>query len=332
VAGRARNDFVGAMTFFPERAAVRQMAVRRVGGEAAEVAAGDDAVAVEEPLELRVGGRSVAVVMRTPGHDRELAAGFLVTEGIVRGRDDLLDLVPCAQVRRGQGGGGGGGETERRRDGEKERRREGEKERGREGEVGRGEAEGEREGRWENVLDAVLAPGVRLDEARLTRHVFTSSSCGICSKATIAAVRAQVAPLAAGLAPRREVLVALPERLRAVQAGFAASGGLHASALFSADGELEVVREDVGRHNALDKVVGHAFLAGRLPLAGRILLVSGRVSFELVQKALAAGIPCVAAISAPSTAAVELARASGQTLVGFLRGPRMNVYAGTLGG
>ena len=181
-------------------------------------------------------------------------------------------------------------------------------------------------------MDAVLAPGVRLDAARLTRHVFTSSSCGICSKATIAAVRAQVAPLAAGLAPRREVLVALPERLRAVQAGFAASGGLHASALFTADGELEVVREDVGRHNALDKVVGHAFLAGRLPLAGRILLVSGRVSFELVQKALAAGIPCVAAISAPSTAAVELARASGQTLVGFLRGPRMNVYAGTLGG
>jgi len=311
------------MTFFPERAAVRQMAVRRVGGEAAEVAAGDDAVAVEEPLELRVGGRSVAVVMRTPGHDRELAAGFLVTEGIVRGRDDLLDLVPCAQVRRGEGGGGG--ETERRRDGEKES--------GGNGEAGRRARQAkETEGRWENVLDAVLAPGVRLDEARLTRHVFTSSSCGICSKATIAAVQAQVAPLAAVLAPRREVLAALPERLRAVQAGFAACGGLHASALFTADGELEVVREDVGRHNALDKVVGHAFLAGRLPLAGRILLVSGRVSFELVQKALAAGIPCVAAISAPSTAAVELARASGQTLVGFLRGSRMNVYAGTLGG
>lgn len=314
------------MTFFPERAAVRQMAVRRVGGgvsAAADEAVSDDAVAVEEPLELRVGGRSVAVVMRTPGHDRELAAGFLVTEGIVRGRDDLLDLVPCAQVRRGEGGGEG--ETERRRDREKES--------GGKGETGSraGQAR-ETEGRWENVLDAVLAPGVRLDEARLTRHVFTSSSCGICSKATIAAVQAQVTPLAAGLAPRREVLAALPERLRAVQAGFAASGGLHASALFTADGALEVVREDVGRHNALDKVVGHAFLAGRLPLAGRILLVSGRVSFELVQKALAAGIPCVAAISAPSTAAVELARAGGQTLVGFLRGPRMNVYAGTLGG
>ncbi len=298
------------------------MAVVRVG-DGAERGAADDAIAVEEPLELRVGGRSVAVVMRTPGHDRELAAGFLVTEGIVRGRDDLLDLVPCAQVRRGEGG------EER----ETERRRDGEKESGGKGETGSraGQAR-ETEGRWENVLDAVLAPGVTLDEARLTRHVFTSSSCGICSKATIAAVQAQVAPLAEPLAPRRAVLAALPDRLRAVQAGFAASGGLHASALFTADGELEVVREDVGRHNALDKVVGHAFLAGRLPLTGRILLVSGRVSFELVQKALAAGIPCVAAISAPTSAAVELARASGLTLVGFLRGARMNVYAGTLGG
>jgi FdhD protein len=160
--------------------------------------------------------------------------------------------------------------------------------------------------------------------------VFTSSSCGICSKASIDAIRGQFAPLSAPLSPRREVLSALPGRLRAEQAAFAATGALHASALFDADGTMERVREDVGRHNALDKVIGHAFFAEQLPLSARILLVSGRVSFELMQKALAAGIPCVAAISAPTTAAVEFAQANGQTLVGFLRDDRMNVYAGTL--
>jgi len=252
-----------------------------------------DVLAVEEPLELRVGGRSVAVVMRTPGHDRELAAGFLVTEGIVRRREDVLDLVYCR---------GDGGAPE------------------------------------ENILDVLLAPGAAVDLARLTRHVFTSSSCGICSKATIAAVRAQFPPLTGPFAPRREILAGLPDKLRAAQAAFAATGGLHASALFDADGALQVVREDVGRHNALDKVIGHAFFAERLPLAGHILLVSGRVSFEIMQKALAAGLPVVAAISAPTSAAVEFARASGQTLAGFLRpaagaGPaamRMNVYAGAV--
>lgn len=248
---------------------------------------GEDAVAVEEPLEIRVGGRSVAVVMRTPGHDRELVAGFLVTEGIVRRRDDVLDLVRCAA------------------------------------------ADGAADG-VDNILDVILAPGAAVDLARLTRHVFTSSSCGICSKATIAAVRGQFAPLAQPLVPRRSVLAALPERLQAAQPGFAATGGLHASALFTVAGGLEVLREDVGRHNALDKVIGAAFLAERLPLTERILVVSGRVSFELMQKALAGGIACVAAVSAPTTAAVEFAVASGQVLVGFLRGPRMNVYAGTL--
>lgn len=252
---------------------------------------GDDLLAVEEPLEIRVLGRSVAVVMRTPGHDRELAAGFLVTEGLLRNRDDVLDIVRC------QAGDAG--------------------------------AEAKREGA-ENVMDVLLAGGVAIDWTSLTRHVFTSSSCGICSKASIDAVRSQFATIARPLRPRRSVLVTLPDQLRAQQAGFAASGGLHASALFDAAGALEIVREDVGRHNALDKVIGHAFLAERLPLDGRILLVSGRVSFELMQKALAAGIPCVAAISAPTSAAVEFARESGQVLVGFLRGERMNVYAGTL--
>lgn len=248
----------------------------------------EDMLAVEEPLEIRVGGRSVAVVMRTPGHDRELAAGFLVTEGLLQRRDDLLDIVRCVE--------------------------------------GRNAADDNAE----NVLDVVLAPGVTVDLVRLTRHVFTSSSCGICSKASIDAVHAQFAPIAVALSPRRRVLTELPARLGEAQRGFAATGGLHASALFDVDGSLDVIREDVGRHNALDKVIGQAFFADRLPLSDRILLVSGRVSFELMQKALAAGIPCVAAISAPTTAAVEFAHASGQTLVGFLRGDRMNVYAGTL--
>ncbi len=245
----------------------------------------EDVVAVEEPLELRVAGHSIAVVMRTPGHDRELAVGFLVTEGLIRHRDDVVDLVYC----RG------------------------------------GEAAPE-----ENILDVLLAPGMSVDLARLSRNVFTSSSCGVCSKATIDAVRRQFSPLGRRTAPSRDVLFRLPARLQSAQAVFAATGGLHASALFDHEGRLIVVREDVGRHNALDKVIGHAFFAEQLPLQEAILLVSGRVSFEIMQKALAAGISCVAAISAPTSAAVELARESGQTLVGFLRGERMNVYAGTL--
>ncbi len=259
-------------------------------------------------MEIRVGGRSVAVVMRTPGHDRELAAGFLVTEGILRRREEVLDMVYCAMKREGgpashEAGYGGGGPASH--------------------EAGYGEVR-------ENVLDVLLAPGVAVDWSRLTRNVFTSSSCGICSKASIEAVRGQFLAITEAWRPTRAVLAALPERLRVAQAGFAATGGLHASGLFSKGGALIVAREDVGRHNALDKVVGHEFFAGRLPLGGCILLVSGRVSFEIMQKALAAGVPWVAAISAPTSAAVEFARASGQGLVGFLRGERMNVYAGTL--
>jgi FdhD protein len=280
------NRFVHAMSLDK---ALRSKSITRIDG-AQKISRDEDLLAVEEPLELRVAGRSVAVVMRTPGHDRELAAGFLVTEGIVHRRDDLLDLVRC---------------------------------------TGRDVPAGESA---ENVLNVLLAPGATVDLSRLTRHVFTSSSCGICSKASIEAVRGQFPAIATAFSPRRDVLVALPLRLASEQAAFARTGGLHASALFDRNGALEIVREDVGRHNALDKVIGHAFLTNQLPLAGRILLVSGRVSFELMQKALAAGIACVAAISAPTTAAVEFAEASGQTLVGFLRGERMNVYAGTLTG
>ncbi|MDB6168759.1 MAG: Sulfur carrier protein FdhD [Verrucomicrobia bacterium] len=264
--------------------ATRVVPIARHEG-AAPASLRDDAVAAEEPLEIRVGGRSVAVVMRTPGHDRELAAGFLVTEGIIRRREEVFDLIHCRND---------GGQPE------------------------------------ENILDAVLAPGAVVDFERLTRHVFTSSSCGICSKATIDAVRTQFPPIEAPIAPSREILASLPAKLRAAQQAFDATGGLHASALFDQAGVLQAVREDVGRHNALDKVVGHAFFAERLPLRGAVLLVSGRVSFEIMQKALAAGIPVVAAISAPTSAAVEFAQASGQALVGFLRGERMNVYAGTL--
>ena len=262
----------------------RRVQLRRLTG-ASPGAEEPDLVAIEEPLELRVGGRSLAVVMRTPGHDRELAAGFLWTEGIIRAREDVVDLTYC------------------------------------------GDADGKPQ---ENVLNVVLAPGRAVDWGRLQRHTFASSSCGLCGKVTIDSVRQQFAPLRQPLAPRRAVLYALPDQLRAAQKTFAATGGLHASALFTPAGELLVVREDVGRHNALDKAIGWAFFAERLPLAECVLLLSGRVSFEIMQKALAAGIPAVVAISAPTSLAVEFAQESGQTLVGFLRGEKMNVYAGAV--
>jgi len=275
---------------------LRSIAITRIN-DTTSTEVRDDVVAVEEPLEIRVMGRPVAVVMRTPGHDRELAAGFLVTERLLRTQGDLLDMVRCGTTDEGSSRPGEGGASEENQ---------------------------------ENVLDVILTPGTTVDWGALTRHVFTSSSCGLCSKATIEAVQGQFAPLSAPAVLRRRILTGLPAQLRAAQPTFDATGGLHASALFDASGRLVVVREDVGRHNALDKVIGQAFFAERLPLAQNILLVSGRVSFEIMQKALAAGIPVVAAISAPTSAAVEFARASGQGLVGFLRGERMNVYAGTL--
>lgn len=249
----------------------------------------DDLVAVEEPLEIRIDDRSLAVVMRTPGHDRELVAGFLLTEGIVHDRAGILDLVQC-----------------------------------------RVNAEPA-----PNVINVHLSPGTLVDWDRLTRHTFASSSCGICGKASIDAVRAAAPPVAskaAGRVPQRAVLEKIPALLRGQQRGFALTGGVHASGLFTHDGSMLVVREDVGRHNALDKAIGWAFFAERLPLADAILFVSGRVSFELMQKALMAGIPTVAAVSAPTSLAVEFARESGQTLVGFVRGNLMNVYAGTIHG
>jgi FdhD protein len=240
-----------------------------------------DALATEEPLEIRVRGHAVSVTMRTPGHDAELAAGFLLAEGLLRRAADVLRIEPCP----------------RNEDG--------------------------------NLVNVVLAPDVPFDLARLTRHVFASSSCGLCGKATIDAIHAALPPLPSDdrLTVDPPTLYRLPAIMRAAQDTFARTGGLHAAALFTAAGDLVCLREDVGRHNAVDKVLGHALLTGLYPLDRHVLLVSGRSSFEIMQKALAGRIPIVAAVSAPSSLAVRFARAANQTLVGFLRDRRMNVYA-----
>jgi FdhD protein len=244
-----------------------------------------DFLAVEEPLEIRLGctvagrreHRTISVTMRTPGSDRELAVGFLFAEGIVTTAHQIAGVHETA----------------------------------------------------DNIVRVDLGPDVAVDLARLERHFYTTSSCGVCGKASIEAIR--VAPssrLISGLPTiDGDVLHRLPDLLRKAQTGFDRTGGLHASALFDAAGHLHSVREDVGRHNALDKLLGAEFLAGRMPLGESVLLVSGRVSFELVQKAAVAGIPVLAAVGAPSSLAVELAREHGMTLVGFLRSDRFNVYA-----
>ncbi len=253
------------------------MLILRWDGDAASEL--QDELAEEEPLDIRVRGRAISVTMRTPGHDAELALGFLLTEGIIRAADDVLRVERC----------------------------------------GRNEAG--------NVLNVVLAPQVPVDFARLTRHVFASSSCGLCGKATIESVHAQFPPICSGLRVDVELLASLPQQMRAAQPTFDRTGGLHAAALFDASGNLIVVREDVGRHNAVDKVIGHCLRSGLFPMDRHILLVSGRSSFEIIQKALAARVPLVAAVSAPSSLAVDFAIESGQTLIGFLRGRRMNIYA-----
>lgn len=240
----------------------------------------DDWVAVEEPLEIRVETRSIAVVMRTPGHDDELAAGFLLSEGIVNGVGDVRAVRPHPRNRAG------------------------------------------------NVVDVFLADGVVADLGRFSRHVFVASSCGLCGVTTVDAVRRRHARVRDRAGVSVGLLRGMAGRMAEVQAGFAVTGGLQAAAVFGAGGGMLLHREDVGRHNAVDKVIGRLLLDGALPVAGGVLWVSGRASFEIVQKALAAGIPVVAAVGAPSSLAIELARAGGQTLVGFLRNGRFNVYAG----
>jgi FdhD protein len=246
-------------------------------GEASE--ARPETIVVEEPLELRLDAEPLAVTMRTPGNDVELAAGFLVTEGIVSDFRVVNSIAHCDET--------------------------------------------------ENVVEIRTEPGAPGVRRPATRHFFASSSCGICGKATLEALRTFATPLHADrVRVDAKLLEALPGRLRSAQPLFRETGALHAAALFSADGALLCVREDVGRHNAVDKVVGWAALERRLPLAGTILLASGRLGFEIAQKALVAGIPVLAAISGPSSLAVELARENGMTLVAFLRGDACNVYAG----
>jgi FdhD protein len=254
----------------------------------AGTAAVDDAVAIEAPLQIRVEGRPVAVAMRTPGHDRELAAGFLLSEGVISARNDVFEISTCPSTQPGAEGAGAA------------------------------------------AVDILMTRPGSVDFDRLTRHVFTASSCGLCGKAVVEEVLRQHPPLApssrTGVRVPASVIFSLPEALRAAQATFATTGGLHASALFDLDGRLLALHEDVGRHNALDKLLGESWLAGRWPLDRHLLMLSGRVSFELVQKALVARLPVIAAISAPSSLAVETAAAAGITLCGFVRDGRMNVY------
>ncbi len=243
-----------------------------------------DALATEEPMEIRVDSpgmeqRRVAVTMRTPGHDFELAAGFLLTEGIVAAQGDVSHVRYCDVPREEQ---------------------------------------------QYNVVTVDLRRPY--DPELLQRNFYTTSSCGVCGKASLDSISVRCAPVAEGPEVAESVVVALPDRLREAQRVFDRTGGLHAAGLFDTAGTLLELREDVGRHNAVDKLAGRALLAGELPLSERVLMVSGRLSFEIVQKAAVAGIPIVCAVSAPSSLAVDAGRRFGMTLVGFLRGSRFNIY------
>ncbi len=261
----------------------RRRILRIVAGRRVEQT---ETLTAEEPLEIRVDGKPLSVTMRTPGHDFDLVAGFLTTEGVIGAGGQVMTMRYCC-----------------------------------------GKDDGVNH---YNVVDAALAAGVAPPSASLDRNFFTSSSCGMCGKASMQAVRTATRwpvendPVRIDLS----VLAGLPDTLRAGQAVFDKAGGLHAAGLFDAHGQLLCLREDVGRHNAVDKVMGWAARENALPLRGHLLMVSGRASFELVQKAVMAGIPVLAAISAPSALAVDLAQESGMTLVGFLRGETMNVYSG----
>ena len=250
-----------------------------------------DLLATEEPLGIRVDGTALTMTMRTPGEDTELAAGFLVGEAIVRGRDDITAMKVCDGTTCGHLGHPAG-------------------------EIG-------------NIVDVTLAPGVTVSSGA-RRSFLTTSACGVCGKTSIDDICVlPQAPLSGDSTTFTPAMLAsLPDRLREAQRVFSATGGLHAAGLFTAAGELLAVREDVGRHNAVDKIVGWAVLRDKLPLTGCALLVSGRASFELVQKAVLAGVPLLAAVSAPSSLAAQLAEEAGLTLIGFLRGQSMNVYAG----
>jgi FdhD protein len=240
-----------------------------------------DELTIEEPLEIRVDKRTIATTMRTPGHDEELAAGFLLSEGVIRTSDQI-------------------------------------------GKFSRPDAARNRE----NILVVNLANGTKIKLNTTQRLGTISSSCGLCGKESIDAIRQNFPPITS-TAFRIDIrtLLSLPQLLREHQSDFARTGGIHAAGVFDTDGKALIVREDIGRHNAVDKAIGRAFLDGKLPLDRHILLVSGRASFEIMQKALAAGVPIVASVSAPSSLAMEFARESNQTLVGFLRPPSFNIYS-----
>ena len=237
----------------------------------------EDVVAIEEPLEIRIGDKPLSVTMRTPGDDFALAAGFLVSESVITGPEAIESIRHWGSP---------------------------------------------------NVVRVSLSDGVRVDFQRLQRHFYSTASCGVCGKTSIDALRMQAKPLESTLQITAATLSALSPIVQQHQETFAATGGLHAAALFAPDGRLISIREDVGRHNAVDKVIGGEFLERRWPLADRILFVSGRTSFEIVQKAVMARVAIIAAISAPSSLAVDLAREMNITLAGFVRGERFNVYSG----
>lgn len=265
----------------PSRSSLRRVVRLSAAGAAR---AERDPVVVEEPLEIRVGGRPWVVTMRTPGDDAALAAGLLATEGLLGAPAELARIAPCRQVRP--------------------------------------EAAG-------NVVDVTLAGEASFAWGKARRNLGMSSACGLCGKERIEQVLRRIAPIpGGGPAVPLELLLSLPDRLRPRQRTFGRTGGLHAAALFTPRGRLVDLAEDVGRHNAVDKLLGRAFLAGGWPLVDRLMVVSGRASFEIVQKGAAAGIPVLASVSAPSTTAVDLARRVGMTLVGFLREGRGNVYSG----
>ena len=264
------------------RITTRRAIVRVRGGH---TTSRPDTLVVEEPLEIRVNGSPLAVTMRTPGHDVELAHGFLLTEAVIGSADDVTVARYCDGL-------------------------------------------DDDSLNTYNVLDVTLAEGVPLPQIGVERNFYTTSSCGVCGKASLDAVRVTTSHSPADDQATVDVdtLATLPDQLRRAQKVFDATGGLHAAALFDNRGRLLVLREDVGRHNAVDKVIGWATTANRIPLQGIILMVSGRASFELVQKAVMAGIPILSAVSAPSSLAVDLAAETGLTLIGFLRGPNMNLY------
>jgi FdhD protein len=260
---------------------IREVDVLRHGHPAAE----RDSVAVEEPMEVRVNGASFAVIMRTPGADRDLAAGFLLAEDVIRGDDEIGAIEYCQDVAD--------------------------------------------EGRGNTINVTVTGAAVERLSARLgeRRHVTMTASCGMCGRRTIESLQSRVAVVKGEWTVSADVISSLPDRLRSSQAVFDSTGGLHAAGLFDRSGQLQLSAEDVGRHNAVDKIVGRTLLAGRHPLDTSILLVSGRTSFELVQKALVAGVPLIAAVSAPSSLAIQLAEESNITLCGFVRGEKFNIYS-----